>query len=221
MDAMFPYDVTKMGVVGRTRWLYAPLTVAIPTNIDDVIAMVSPYAAKTGWKEWGAGKSARSYSRDVSGSEIGIEEETSSLFETIDEVNRQFTLSIVEFDEDKIKILEEAPAIGTIAAAAGKSAQKSVLFGGFTAFTSYRLVQIGMRHIDSGIVTEPTGGRTRGRLVMGMAYRARLTTDAISMDTEKGNLAELKPTFRAHAEPGQPSGQDYGGWLLESTGTIA
>jgi hypothetical protein len=220
MDAMFPYDLTKIGNVGRVRCLYAPTSVAIPADISGIIDMVSPYAPKTGWVDFGAAKSNASYSRNAAGSGIDIEQETAAIFEAITDVSRQFTLSLSQWDENVMQIIENAPSIGTIASGTGKSAQKSVLVGGFQAFTSFRLALIGMRHPDSGLVTE-TGGVTRGRLICTMAYRASLTSDNVSADFEKGALSELKPVFEAKPEPGQPSGKDYGGWLFESAGTIA
>jgi hypothetical protein len=218
MSNLQPYDITKL-VEGAVRVLYAPTTQAIPTDITGVHAMVSPYTKAGSWVDFGAAKSAANYNRGITKSGLDIQQETSEILTSVSDISRTAQFSIAEIAEDNIKIIEQAPAINTIAAAAGRGAQKSVPAGGFTELTRYRIALVGVRHKDSGLVTEP-GGATRGRLVACVLYRAELTGDNVQVSQEKGNLWEAQVTFEAFPEPGQPSGQDYMAWFFEQAGTI-
>jgi hypothetical protein len=214
----FPYDIDNL-LGGAVRVLYAPSTVAVPTNIADVIEMVAPYTPKTGWLDLGATRDGFSYSRgfDVEGYEI--QQVAGPILEEVTDITRTVTASAAEFTPEILRILEEAGTPGAQAAAAGISAQEILKFGGFTTTTKYRIAFISRRHKGSGLVTEP-GGATRGRFVMGAAYNAQMTADETEIEQEKGTLSAFGLTFRMFPEPGQTEGQEYGLWAFENIGTI-
>lgn len=215
-DAQFPYDITKI-ITGPARVVYAPTSVAVPTNIKDVQLMVSPYTLATGWKEFGAAKSAPVYGRDIATSQLEIEQETAAIRKSVTDVARSISLSLSELAEDNVQIMEQAPSVGTIAAGTGKSAQKAVLTGGFTTLNQYRIALIGRRNPADILVTEP-GGATRGGLVMVYLSRATLSADSVEAEFAKGSLTEAKVKFDAEPEPGVSTNS---GWFFEQAGVIA
>lgn len=218
MSNLQPYDITKLAL-GGVRTLYAPTSQAIPADITGIHAMVSTYAVVGAWKDFGAAKSAANYNRGITKQGLDIQQESGEILTSVSDVSRTSTFSVSEIAEDNIKIIEQAPAINTVAAAAGRSAQKAVPGGSFTELTRYRIAMVGVRHKDSGIVIEPSGLQ-RGRLVAVVLYRAELTGDNVQVTAEKGNLWEAQVSFEAFPEPGQPTGQEYHTWFFEQAGTI-
>jgi hypothetical protein len=143
------------------------------------------------------------------------------VFEEITEITRELEVEMGEVTPENLRVLENAGAPTTIAAAPNKSAQKALKFGSFSVLTARRICFIGMRNPGSGLVTEPVGGITRGRFVMFCLYQATIAADSSEVSAEKGELTSLPVTFSAKPEGGQPQGQEYGTWLLEDAGTIS
>lgn len=218
MAALKPYNINNL-VVGAPRVLYAPTSQAVPTDISQIIAMTSPYAPQGAWLDFGAAKSSSSYSRDIESEGLEIQQETGAVIEEVTQVDRVLSTSIAELTPESQKIIENAPAIETVAAAAGRSAQKRLKIGSFTDLTQYRIALIGTRKIQSGTVTEP-GGATRGRLICVTLYRTQVAADSVEEEFEKGELVEAPVDFVSFPEAGQASGQEYGTWLYEDAGTI-
>jgi hypothetical protein len=105
----FPYDIDHL-LGGAVRVLYAPTSVAIPTGINSVIDMVSPYAAKTGWLEFGATKEAFSYSRAFEVQGYEIQQLAGNVLEEISSITRQVTLSAAEIRKEVLAIMEARDA---------------------------------------------------------------------------------------------------------------
>jgi hypothetical protein len=216
-----PYDLNNL-LGGAARVIVSDDAVAnpaIPVNIADVIAMTSPYAEKTGWRDLGATGDSADYSRDLTTSGWEIQQVSGSVFEEVTEVVRTFKAEVAEINPENLRILENSGAATTIAAAAGKSAQKRLKIGNFTQLTLRRCAFVAMRNPGSGIVTEP-GGVTRGRMVMYVAYQAALSADAAQLQIQKGELASVPVTFKFYPDGSQVSGEEYGSWFTEDAGTI-
>lgn len=186
-----------------------------------VIGMVAPYGEKTGWVDIGATADSTDYTRDMNSSGWEIEQSSSAVFEEITEVSRTLKVEVAEITPEKLRILEEAGAIGTVAAGSGWSAQKSVKFGSFSSLVKRRVCFIGQRNLGSGAVVEPTTTLNRGRFVMCCLYNVNLSADASQLQVKKGNIASVPITFKSFPESGQTQGQEFGIWLLEDAGTIA
>jgi hypothetical protein len=216
----FPYDIDNL-LGGAVRILYADPTVvtAVPSDISQVIDMVAPYTPKTNWKDFGATKESFTYSRGFDTSGWEIQQVAGSILEEVSDITRTVQLSMAEVTQETMKIFDQGVA-GTVAAAAGKSAQKVVKFGSFKTPDKVRVAFVSRRHTGSGLVTEP-GGTTRGRFVMGVGYSCALTADSIDMEQNKGDLTAVGLTFRLFPESGQTVGQEHGAWFLEDAGTIA
>lgn len=219
----FPYDIENL-LSGAVSILYAddPSTTSPPADISDVIAMVSPYAAQTGWTYLGATKENFSYSRSFDTEGLEIQQVAGNVLEEVTDIARAITVSMAEFNPFGFQLMENAPSVATIAAAAGASAQKKIAFGSFASVKRRRYAYISRRPLASGTVIEP-GGKTRGRFVMGCAYSAQLQADEITMEQGKGELtaSELAFSLFDETEDPQPEGQGHGAWFLEDAGTIA
>jgi hypothetical protein len=219
----FPYDIDNL-LVGAVRILYAPTTEPIPDSIADVIGMVSPYHALTGWKDIGATKESFTYTRSFDTEGLEIQQSTSALFEEITSIARTIECSLAEFNPEVLALIEGAESTpGTVAAAANASAQKVVKFGSFSTLERFRWAFISRRNKASGLVTEPgAGGATRGRLVMGVLNQAQLASDDADIEQAKGELTAAGVKFTAFPdETVEESADNFGAWYFENEGTIA
>lgn len=222
VGAPFPYDINNL-LSGAVSIYYGPAaTTAIPVDISDVILMEAPYTVQTGWTPLGATKEPFSYSRSFDSEGLEIQQSTSVILEEVTDITRTITVSQAEFNPFGFQLMENAPSVATIAAAAGASAQKKIAFGSFTSLTRYRFAFLSRRPKAAGEVTE-TGGVVRGRFVMGVAYQGQVQADEIEMEQGKGELTAVELAFTLFPETtvAQPEGQDVGFWALEDPGTIA
>lgn len=218
----FPYDDANL-LGGGARILYAPMTTAVPTGIEDVIDVLSPYVAKTGWKDFGATKESFTYSRNFDTSGWEIQNVNGTIFDEITDISRSAAVSIAELAPETIQIMEEAPAGGVVhgTPTAGQTKQQRIGFGGFDELSSYRVAFISKRKKKSGVVNEPT--LTRGRWVMGVLYSCSISADEVSVEQNKGDLTAFGLTFTAYPAPNadaQPAGEEFGAWYFEDAGTI-
>lgn len=223
VNAPFPYDIDNL-LSGAVSIYYGPAaTTAIPVDISDVILMEAPYTVQTGWTPLGATKEPFSYTRSYDSEGLEIQQSTTVILEEVTDITRTITVSMAEFNPFGFQLMENAPSVATISAAAGVSAQKKISFGSFTSLTRYRFAFLSRRPKASGEVTESDATTVRGRFVMGVAYQAQVQADEIEMEQGKGELTAVELAFTLFPETTvpQPEGQDVGTWLLEDAGTIA
>lgn len=219
----FPYDINNL-LSGAVSILYARIAdvAVLPDDISDVIGMVSPYTPKAGWNYLGATREAFSYSRGFDTEGLEIQQSQSAILEEVTDINRSLTVSMAEFNPFGFQLMENAPSVATVAAAANVSAQDRIAFGNFASVDRYRFAFISRRPKASGLVTEP-GGLTRGRFVMGLAYQAAMQADEIEMEQGKGELTAVELAFSMFPETALATGagQEVGFWALERAGTIS
>jgi|tagenome__1003787_1003787.scaffolds.fasta_scaffold20700672_3 hypothetical protein len=215
----FPYDIDNL-LGGAVRVLYAPTTVAAPTNIFDVIGMVSPYAPKTGWVDFGATKESFTYTRGFDTEGFEIQQVPGAILEDITDLSRTIAVSVAELRPELLQIIEQGSTPTTSAAATGKGAQSIIKYGSFNSVSQYRIAWVSRRHQGSGLVTEPGATITRGRFFMGVGYRCQITADEIEYEGAKGELTGLGLSFKLFPEPGGVYGEEYGFWASEASGTI-
>jgi hypothetical protein len=218
--SIFPHDISNL-LTGPVRVLHAPYTTARPTNIEDIIAMVDPYAPKAGWVDLGATNDETEYSRDMESEELFIEQSTSSVLERITENTRQLTVPMAEFTDATTKIAEEGVGPTTIAAAANKGAQKAIDVGSIEALTRYRVAFIAMRDPGFGDTVIEPGGATRGPFVAFAGYNAAIAAEESSFSLSKEDLSGRELVFgffpdSAVADPRVNTGR----FLFEEPGTI-
>lgn len=225
-DAAFPWNIANL-LGGRVRVLYAPTTVAVPAGPKDVFvqtAVASPnYAGATGWLDIGAGRDASHYERGITTADWEIQQAKAAAVRQVSGVVRRVQVSMGEFTPELFQIIEEAPAIGTLAAASGVSAQKEVGMGGIDTLTRYRVAFVAQRDPSAGKVIEPTGGNVagRGRFVVGCGWEASISADQVQLEYAKATMSALTVTFEFFPVSGQAAGKEYGAWWFEQAGTIA
>lgn len=218
-----PYDIDNL-LGGGARVLVSDDDVAlpaVPTKLTDVVAVKSPYAAVAPWLDFGATKEGSQYSRDISTQGYEIQQASGAVIEEVDEVVRQLAVSMAEVTPDHWRILEEARNIATNAAVPSTSNQEQLVkFGNINDLTRRRVVLIGVRSRQSGVVTE-SATRTRGRFVALCLYSVAIAADTSEVSVEKGELTDMPITFKAFPVSGQAEGEEVGFWLTEGAGSIA
>jgi len=217
----YPFTQTNL-LTGPVRILRAPTSVAVPNRLGDIISLVSPYTALTGWLEVGATEGETEYSRDMDSEEIRIEQATGAVLTQVTEVVRTLVIPGVEITPELTQLVEEGPSVTTVAAAAGQSAYKKVSFGSIDSLTRHRIAVVAERDIAlGGVVTEPTTGIKRGPLVGLVGYQTALTADDSGMEWERGNLVtrEIKLTFFPDSTITDTKAAE-GAFLFETVGTF-
>lgn len=219
----FPYDIDNL-LSGAARVILSDddeaSLPAIPTKLSDVIALDSPYAPLTGYVDVGATKESATYTRDISSEGLEIQQTSSAVLEDITDVERTLEVSVAEFTPLHLKILEESAGITNIAASAGvNTAEKMVKFGSIDDLTRRRVLFIGQRSRESGVVDEG-GGVERGLFVALCLYNVAIAADSSEVELDKGTLSAVPLTFKSFPEGGQSFGQEHGFWLTEDAGTL-
>jgi len=194
---------------------------AIPESMDEVFAPIYPYAAQPDWIDLGATKESFSYGRSFDTAGYEIQQVAGNVIEEITDIERTIEVSLADFRPEHLQMIENAPNIATIVAAAGKSAQKKIAFGSFSSPKQYRFAFVAQRPRQAGLVIEPVTLRERGRFFMGVAYVAQVSADEVTFEQAKGELTAAGVTFTMFPAPGEPTGEEYGAWFDEDAGTIA
>lgn len=221
-----PYDEAG-ALSGPARILFAPTTVAVPTDIFAVVPAVADvdgeYPALTGWEDFGltADATTTSHARDSSGLEY--QQPVAALFQAITSITRQITVPVAHIDERTLQIMENASAATTIAAAAGKSSQKKINVGNYSSVPQWRVVMIAYRPNGAGTVTEPAPSPvgTRPPLVARVIPRCTIASDSTELSIGRGDPSSMPIVFTAESEPTAPSGGEHGYWITEDAGVIA
>lgn len=218
----FPYDIANL-LGGAARVLYTDdLTEPVPADLTGIIDVETPYTAQTGWIDLGATKESATYGREISEEGYEIQNVNGDVLSEITDIAHTMEVSVAEIAPAQLAVIEVSSAgVGTIAGAAGKSAQKSVKFGSFASVPRRRVAFIAQRNVGSGIVTE-SGGVERGGFVGVVLYNVAVAADSAEVEFDKGNLAECPVSFTAFPETTEDAGEEYGTWLFENLGqTIA
>lgn len=221
IQGAFPYDINNV-IGGRIRLLLAdPADVVVPLadGIGSVIDLEAPYAARTGWVDIGATSEAFSYTRgfDVEGWEI--QQAQGNIIEEVTSTNRTVTLSLAEFRQDLIELVENSAITGDVASGAGVSAQRGVRFGSFSSLARHRIAFISQRALASGTFTESDDTTKRGGFAMGVGYSCQISADDATIEFDKGTLSAFTVGFTFFPNTTNPdtlaAGQEYGAWYYE------
>lgn len=222
VKGVFPYDLDNL-LGGRVRVLISKITsepVTVPTKIGDIIKLESTYDAQTKWTDIGAARDAASYSRAFESEGWEIQQVNSAVLEDITSTARSVSLSIAEIRPELLEILEQSPGAETIAKGAGVSAQKAIPFGNINDLTRYRVAFIAQRKKKSGIVTEKTGSRERGRFVAITINEATISADETGIEFDNGAMSHVPLTFTAFPAAGEEEGEEFGRWIIEEAGKL-
>jgi hypothetical protein len=222
--AVLDAGVTRANLLsGNHRLLIAPAgTTPIPTNIDDIHAMIAPYTKKTGYFEIGATTDSTTYEMSLDSEDQFIQQSSAAVASKITEQIRSVSATIGEFTPDSIRWAEEGGANTVIAAAANKGAQTRVRSGEISTRAVYRFVIVGERDLSyaSGPVTEP-GGLQRGPLFALVGHRAQLAPEDQEIEFDSENLAGRELTWNFYPDSSIPAtGENTVSWFFETPGTI-
>lgn len=217
-----PYDPAG-ALTGPARVLYAPLSVAVPGDLWDIIPAentAGEYPAQTGWIDFGLAADAPVYnhSKEVEGLEY--QQPSSVLFEQISNITRTFQAQIGQIDPDNMRIVENTQSVDeAIAAASGKSALTQVRFGLYDEFITYRIAMISYRPSGSAVVTE-SDGTVRPPAVALILPACRLSAEDSEFTFERGTPVNAAIQFTVFPEETLDAGEEHGYWSFETAGTI-
>jgi hypothetical protein len=218
--SMFPFDLTKL-LSGRVRIVHAPISVAVPTRIADIVGQVSPYTVVGDWEDGGSTGGPAQVSRNLQVAGFNIQQTTGTVLEEPSEVTRQISAPFAEITPELLAMFEESPGVDTITAAANKGAEKQVPFGSILELTNRRIALIGRLKKSQVLVTEP-GGATRGAMVAFIAHRVTLAADNAQISFGEGDLVQVPMTFTLLNDPTiSTEGEEAGKWAIETASTIA
>lgn len=218
-----PYDPAG-ALTGPARVLYAPLSVAVPGDLWDIIPAentAGEYPAETGWIDFGLAADAPVYnhSKEVEGLEY--QQPSSVLFEQISNITRTFQAQIGQIDPDNMRIVENTQSADeAIAAASGKSALTQIRFGLYDEFITYRIAMISYRPSGSAVVTE-SDGTVRPPAVALILPACRLSAEDSEFTFERGTPVNAAIQFTVFPEETLDAGEEHGYWSFETAGTIA
>jgi len=219
VTGLTPYDLSHL-LRGPCRVLYAPLKQAIPTKLKDIFKVEGEYEPAGEWKDFGATTSGTSYNRQFQTAGYAIEQATGNVDEEVTDVVRAIQSTFSEITPELLQMMEQAASIGTVAKAAGYSAEKQVKTGTVESLEAYRVAFVARRPKGQGADVTEKGGTVRGALAAYCMYRGKLTGDQAALQVARGQLSSAALTFQAYPESGQASGQEHGIWMLEQSGTI-
>src|ERR1017187_4872921 len=111
-----PYTLANL-TGGVSRVLIAPMSVAVPTGLDDIFSQLSPYDPITGWVDLGATSGPSSVDRALTTGGFAIEQSNDVLLEEVTNLIRTVKVAIAELRSDTLALLEEGTT-GALTAAA-------------------------------------------------------------------------------------------------------
>lgn len=216
-----PYDLGNL-LKGPTPFIYALASeVAVPATIADILDPDDPlHPLKEGWLHGGATTGPSSYGRQFSTAGYAIEQATGNVDEDVTDTVRSITVPVGEITPELLQVLEQAPAIDTVAKAKGRSAEKQVRVGSIETLENYRVCFLGRRLKGKGSDVTMSGGKARGAFAVYCMYMAKITGDQAAIQVGRGQLASAPLTFQAYPDDTQEAGEEHGVWLLEESGTI-
>lgn len=217
-----PVDLANL-MKGPTPFIYGLASeVTVPANLADIFDPDDPdHPLETGWSHGGATLGGSQYGRQFQTSALGgIEQITGNVDEDVQDTARSFTVPIGEISAELLQVLEQAPAITTVAQAKGRSAEKQIKAGSIETLENYRVVFVGRRLVGKGADVKMSGGETRGAFVAACLLMAKITGDQAAIGVGRGQLSSASLTFQAYPDPTQPKGEEQIIWFLEQAGTI-
>jgi hypothetical protein len=227
----FPFDAS-LAVTGPARVLWAPTTVAVPTDLNDVIQLVADgsgeYPAKTGWVDFGLSADAPSYSHDKDTDALEYEQPSGALFESVSSITRSFSAQVAELDDAALKIIENTALTAAVAASAAaapagskKPAQTKVFTGLYSGFVQYRVAWLFARPVGASQVTEPGPPVvTRPPFVARIFPLVQLAKDSTDVESSKGDPTNVEVQFDVMPDASQGAGKEHGYWVYETPGAI-
>ncbi len=197
-----PYNLANL-LQGDVRWAYttgAPAVGNAVTKIDDIMAMTTPYALKTGWTAGGATSDSTSYELEMDEEGREIQQASSEVHKRINSVQRRIVVPMAEINAASWQLAEAAPASTAIAAgavASGTPAQTRVDGGNITALPRKRHALIVQRDPTDA----PGEGGARGRFVAIVLQSAALAIEGSEAEFDRADGTTREVTFEGFPDP--------------------
>jgi hypothetical protein len=150
----------------------------------------------------------------------GSSQTTGQVFSQITDQDRTMQVPIGNITAENLQMIEDAPSIDTLAAAAGSSAYKRINFGSIDELTHYRVAFAARYPREAGVVVEPVGGIKRGRWFIVVLYDVTLQAENVQGAIGRGDLMNMTITFKGYPADGLTEGKEWGDHWLEQAGTI-
>lgn len=218
---ILPYDAATL-LKGPTPFIYGLASdVAVPTDLADILDPDDPaHPLETGWFHGGATIGGGQYGRQFATQGYQIDQADGDVDQDVSATNRSFNITMGALTPEIIQILEQAPAIDTVAKAKGRVAEKQIKVGTVETFETYRIVFLARRLKGKGADVTMSGGKVRGAFGYHCMYEAKISGDQAAIQLGKGQLATAPLGFLAFPDSAQDPGEEHGYWGFEQAGTI-
>jgi hypothetical protein len=205
-------------------WVFytTDLTVAVPTKIDDIVGMATPYTPKTGWVFGGAvTRDAMTVARTLTATDFMTGHTNVPIGRRVTDTTRIATINFQEMSPAIQQIIEASPAIETIAvglAASGTPAQTRLRLGGIQTLPRRRLAIVGER--DPSITGVTGEGGARGQLFAYVLFQVCLTATASTFSIDPDTVSSRPVELEAFPETTLADVRQQHGMMLFETGAI-
>lgn len=223
-----PYDASgALSGPARVLWADPAVVTTAPTDLWSIIPAVAnssgEYPVVTGWNDFGLSAAAPEYVHSKTSAGLTYQQPHGALFEQISEITRTFTAQIGQIDPDNLYIVENATATATaISATTGKSAEKKLKFGLYSAFKAVRIAMVSYRPSGSAVVVEPSPSPVGSRppAVALVFPLCSLSAEDSTFQFDAGNPVNAAIKFTVLPDQSQGAGNEHGYWIFEQPGTI-
>lgn len=209
---------------GPGYFLYtADLTVAVPTKIDDIVTMKSPYGTKTGWINGGmVTRDAMSVAMSMTGTDFVTGHTNLPVGRRITATSRLMTVTLQELTGALMQLIENTPNPTTIAAGiagSGTPAQAAVPLGAVTSLNRHRCAIVA--ECDPALTGVSAEGGARGHLIAYVLYQASISGKDSAWAVDPDTLSSRSVEFEAFPEPTITDiTKQHGLWLSETGLTV-
>lgn len=210
-------------IAGGPAWFFytADLTVAVPTKIDDVVGMASPYTPKTGWINGGAlTRTALALAFATTQAVVTTAHTNVPVATRVTGTTATVQVPFQELSPAIIQLARNSPASVSIAAGAGGSgtpAQTAVPQGSVQQIKRRRGAVIIER--DPGVTGVYGEGGARGQLVAWLIPQIGISAQGNTISLDPDTTAELLAQFDYFPEPTITDPTKQYGFVVFETGT--
>lgn len=200
----FGQTETYANLAGGPAWAFhtADLTVAVPAKLDDIVALTTPYAPKTGWIF--AGPLSRSAMEEIfamTEADVVTAHTNVVVAKRVTGTSRKVRIPYQDLSPAITQLAENTPASVSIAVGAGGSgtpAQTAVDLGNVARLNRRRMAFIVER--DPGVTGVFGEGGARGQLFGLLAYQVGLSAAGSTLSLDPDTTAERIVEFDFYPE---------------------
>lgn len=219
-EGTLPFDINELGS-GAIRVLIQPAENTLVKTFKGWFSQVDPYDPADGVRDLGAKSGPATFDQALTVQGLTIEEQNTDVLERVQTVVWTMVVPMANITVENLVFFHNAKEAIAVAAAAGAAPFDFVPFGSFTDVAQFRVLFVGQKVKQQGIVIEPTTLEERGRWDGVLAFRAQLTAGTANMSFGKGQLVSMPVTMKLFPESGEAQGEEYGGRMSERAATIS